>query len=81
MRGDLTSKLENSPESYSEINARKALYKRVRPETDQIADFIPEEGWVNTTNVSRECESKLTKTASSRSGATARISMTTMCNS
>lgn len=25
----LTSKLENSPESYSEINARKSLYKRV----------------------------------------------------
>ena len=23
-------KLENSPETYSEINARKALYKRVR---------------------------------------------------
>ncbi|WFD33821.1 hypothetical protein MCUN1_000641 [Malassezia cuniculi] len=40
-------KLENSPETYSEINARKSLYKR-------IADFIPEEGWINTTNVSRE---------------------------
>lgn len=80
MRGELTSKLENSPESYSEINARKALYKRVRSETDQIADFIPEEGWVNTTNVSRECESKLTKMACSRSGAIARISMTTTCN-
>lgn len=39
-------KLENSPETYSEINARKALYKR-------IADFVPE-GWMNTTQVSRE---------------------------
>ena len=35
------------PDSYSEINARKAMYKR-------IADLFPEEGWVNTTHVSRE---------------------------
>ena len=40
-------KLENVPDSYSEINARKAMYKR-------IADLFPEEGWVNTTHVSRE---------------------------
>ncbi|PKI84500.1 hypothetical protein MVES_001655 [Malassezia vespertilionis] len=39
--------LENSGETYSEINARKTLYKR-------IADFIPEEGWMNTTMISRE---------------------------
>ena len=40
-------KLENVPDSYSEINARKAMYKR-------IADLFPQEGWVNTTHVSRE---------------------------
>ncbi|WFC99246.1 hypothetical protein MYAM1_001990 [Malassezia yamatoensis] len=39
-------KLENSPDTYSEINARKALYKR-------IANFLPE-GWMSTTQVSRE---------------------------
>lgn len=48
-------KLENSPDSYSEINARKALYKRVCFSlcSLQIADFVPE-GWMNTTQVSRE---------------------------
>ncbi|WFD18966.1 hypothetical protein MCAP1_001179 [Malassezia caprae] len=40
-------KLENSPETYSEINARKTVYKR-------IADMFPQDGWVNTTHVSRE---------------------------
>ncbi|WFD30866.1 hypothetical protein MSPP1_001890 [Malassezia sp. CBS 17886] len=39
--------LESAGDTYSEINARKALYKR-------IADFVPEDGWLNTTNVSRE---------------------------
>lgn len=56
----MTRKLENSPDSYSEINARKAIYKRVRIQgllLIQIADLFPQDGWVNTTHVSRECTS------------------------
>lgn len=51
-------KLENSPETYSEINARKTVYKRVcTRDSYQIADMFPQDGWVNTTHVSRECRS------------------------
>lgn len=34
-------KLENSPDTYSEINARKALYKRVRVSTHKDCRLRP----------------------------------------
>ncbi|PWN53891.1 hypothetical protein IE53DRAFT_85172 [Violaceomyces palustris] len=40
-------KLENAPEAYSEINARKTLYKRMEK-------LWPEEGWTTSTSISRE---------------------------
>ncbi|KAN0061295.1 hypothetical protein ACQY0O_006141 [Thecaphora frezii] len=40
-------KLENAPEQFSEINARKSCYKK-------MAELFPEEGWTTSTNISRE---------------------------